>query len=775
MVAFCFSFVHFFRTQIENRNKHHNPKEKGQNKAKIEQRITRFCSIIIPQKKRVSKSTSRFSIEKVVKGEQRFFALHNPISHDMSSRSQAFQPIQPLQPLNNGQLNARASNVTPVKPLRNYKENHFDPYYNQPYLDTKVAATTYHNTGAAAATTTATANTAIAPQQKKKKEKLSTLCKTPPSIVRTRTGRDYRRGTFLGEGGFARCFQMKDLLGKIFAAKTVAKASIKNEKTKTKLLSEIKIHKSLKHPNIVNFIDCFEDDVNVYILLEICPNQSLMELLKTRKRVSEPEVRFFMVQIVGAIKYLHLRRVLHRDLKLGNIFFDPQMNLKIGDFGLASVLPLGENARKYTICGTPNYIAPEVLGGKSVGHSFEVDIWAIGIMMYALLVGKPPFQAKDVQVIYERIKKTEYLFPADKPISYEAKVLIQDLLSLNPLNRPTIDEVLQYEWFKGAFPDKTLGVSLSSTPGGLEQISKAQSAINFTNTKASAGIYTPKTKNPVEILRSDLQSEQPRALLPQLLSPGDTKSKYQEVEPTKFSTSNKKINFNSTYSTTIKRLNQICFETYQNMRRLEYSKHELLDTMVLPLCENPTLISKWVDYSNKYGFLYQLNTDDIGVLFNDENTILKLSDLDRFFELIYHENEGWTCIESSTTHPPSQSKKQLEIVDFFAKYMNSNLSKVSDNEDRKETVFLRRYTRTSDYIMFELTNGSFQFNFKDHHKICISKNGLAITHISPSRMIQTHPLIFILKHGNFPSVDVPQCLEKVQVIKEAIKKKAFKE
>ena len=108
---------------------------------------------------------------------------------------------------------------------------------------------------------------------------------------------------------------------------------------KTKLLSEIKIHKSLRHPNIVNFVDCFEDDVNVYILLEICPNQSLMELLKTRKRVSEPEVRFFMVQIVGAIKYLHSRRVIHRDLKLGNIFFDPEMNLKIGDFGLASVLP----------------------------------------------------------------------------------------------------------------------------------------------------------------------------------------------------------------------------------------------------------------------------------------------------------------------------------------------------------------------------------------------------------------------------------------------------
>ncbi|EER31616.1 cell cycle serine/threonine-protein kinase CDC5/MSD2 [Candida tropicalis MYA-3404] len=643
---------------------------------------------------------------------------------------------QALQPLNSGQLNARANNITPVKSVRRTKEN-------------------------------------VAPsdqkQSKKKKEKLSALCKTPPSIVRTRNGRDYRRGTFLGEGGFARCFQMKDAAGQIYAAKTVAKASIKNEKTKTKLLSEIKIHKSLKHPNIVNFVDCFEDDVNVYILLEICPNQSLMELLKTRKRVSEPEVRFFMVQIIGAIKYLHSRRVIHRDLKLGNIFFDPDMNLKIGDFGLASVLP-SNDSRKYTICGTPNYIAPEVLGGKQTGHSFEVDIWAIGIMMYALLIGKPPFQAKDVNVIYERIKKTEYYFPEDKPISDSAKFLIKDLLSLNPLSRPTIDEILDYDWFKGPFPDKTREISLQETPEGLYHISKTQSSINFKQAKKAAEIYTPKTKNPVEILRSDLHSEQPRTLLPQSLSPNDTRNKYQEVDPGELGRP-RRFNFNSNYSHAIRTLNEECFNTYQTMRRLEHSNTE----SDFSECETPTLISKWVDYSNKYGFSYQLNNDDIGVLFNDENTLLKLHNSDRYLELIYHDNEGWTCIENSLLNPPTQAKRQLEIVDFFAKYMNSNLSKVSEVEERKETVFLRRYTRTPDYIMFEMTNGNFQFNFKDHHKVCISKTGRVITHIAPNRLTQTQPLSLVYKHGDFLSDEVPDCLMKIAVIKEAIKKKAFKE
>lgn len=687
---------------------------------------------------------------------------------------------QPLQPLNNGVLN-KATNLTPVKTLR---RKEYDLYHNQNYhrdnqqQQHNIQAHVHHQVHHVPSNLEAHAHQQQE-KPKKKKEKLSALCKTPPSIVRTRSGIDYRRGNFLGEGGFARCFQMRDALGKMYAAKTVAKALIKNEKTKTKLLLEIKIHKSLKHFNIVNFVDCFEDDVNVYILLEICPNQSLMELLKTRKRVSEPEVRYFMVQIIGAVKYLHSRRVIHRDLKLGNIFFDPDMNLKIGDFGLASVLP-SVDSRKYTICGTPNYIAPEVLGGKTTGHSFEVDIWAIGIMMYALLIGKPPFQAKDVNVIYERIKKTDYTFPPDKKISDEAKQLIQDLLSLNPLNRPSIHEILDYPWFKGPFPSKTTEDALTATPHGMGELSRAQSALNFANAKTRAGIYTPKSKNPVEILKLDLQSDQPRTVLPQSLSPGDTRLKYQEISvPTNLMSAPRstmrKFNFHSKFNKTIPKLDLCLQETANTIRRLMEVTRERtmsdLDVRELPTCENPTLISKWVDYSNKYGFSYQLNNDDIGVLFNDENTILKLHDSESFFELIYHENEGWACIESSVSNPPTQAKRQLEIVDFFAKYMNTNLSKVSENELRKEVVFLRRYTRNSDYIMFEMTNGNFQFNFKDHHKLCISKNGLAVSHVLPNRVIQTHPLVLVLKQGNFPLTEVPHCLEKIAMIEKAMRDK----
>ena len=96
-----------------------------------------------------------------------------------------------------------------------------------------------------------------------------------------------------------------------------------------------------------------------------------------------------MSQIVSSLKYLHKHNVIHRDLKLGNLFINNDMRVKVGDFGLATKLTRPDE-RKKTICGTPNYIAPEILEGKN-GHSFEVDIWSTGVILYTLLVGKPPF------------------------------------------------------------------------------------------------------------------------------------------------------------------------------------------------------------------------------------------------------------------------------------------------------------------------------------------------------------------------------------------------
>jgi polo-like kinase 1 len=154
-----------------------------------------------------------------------------------------------------------------------------------------------------------------------------------------------------------------------------------------------------------------------------------------------------MLQMLEGVRYLHHSKVIHRDLKLGNLFLGRGDEIKIGDFGLACKLQF-DGERKRTLCGTPNYIAPEVLEGKN-GHSYEVDLWSIGVVMYTCLVGKPPFETSDVKSTYKLIKSNTYSFPDRLHISQGAKALIRRILQSDPESRPSIDNVLQDPWFLG--------------------------------------------------------------------------------------------------------------------------------------------------------------------------------------------------------------------------------------------------------------------------------------------------------------------------------------
>lgn len=163
----------------------------------------------------------------------------------------------------------------------------------------------------------------------------------------------------------------------------------------------------------------------------------MSELMKRRKTLTEPEVRYYILQLTSALTYLHDSYIIHRDLKLGNIFLDSHMRVKVGDFGLATKLSHPDE-RKKTVCGTPNYIAPEILKGKPNGHSFEVDIWSTGIIIYTLLVGKPPYEAENVDATYRRILDNNYNFPVTCGVSDFARSLVQDILQLRPETRPSI-------------------------------------------------------------------------------------------------------------------------------------------------------------------------------------------------------------------------------------------------------------------------------------------------------------------------------------------------
>lgn len=208
----------------------------------------------------------------------------------------------------------------------------------------------------------------------------------------------------------------------------------------------------MKHKNIVQFWRAFAFQNSTYLVLELCPNGSLMDMVKRRKGLTEPEVRFYSVQIAGAIKYMHSKGIIHRDLKMGNIFLDAQMNAKIGDFGLAALLVTGRDMhtiRRTTLCGTPNYIAPEILEKGKKGHDHMVDIWSLGIIMFAMFTSKPPFQSSTTDEIYRRARERDYEWPvndATRYISEEAKDLVATMLE-DADQRPEPDTIIQHPFF----------------------------------------------------------------------------------------------------------------------------------------------------------------------------------------------------------------------------------------------------------------------------------------------------------------------------------------
>ncbi|KAK7714218.1 Cell cycle serine/threonine-protein kinase cdc5/MSD2 [Diaporthe eres] len=257
----------------------------------------------------------------------------------------------------------------------------------------------------------------------------------PPSSDR-KNGAVYQVGKLLGKGGFAICYDGKHVdSGKKYALKIV--------KSTMPVKMQQKFHRAF------TFESC------TYLILELCPNGSLMEMVKKRKGLTEAEVRFYTIQIAGAIKYMHGKGIIHRDLKMGNIFLDRNMNAKVGDFGLAALLVTGNDMhtiRRTTLCGTPNYIAPEILQKGKAGHDHNVDIWSLGIIMFAMLTTKPPFQSSTTDEIYRRARDRDYDWPQNdqKLISLEVKDIVASML-VEADRRPDPDAIVQHPFFTAGY------------------------------------------------------------------------------------------------------------------------------------------------------------------------------------------------------------------------------------------------------------------------------------------------------------------------------------
>uniref|UniRef100_A0A3P8UHM1 Serine/threonine-protein kinase PLK4 n=1 Tax=Cynoglossus semilaevis TaxID=244447 RepID=A0A3P8UHM1_CYNSE len=284
---------------------------------------------------------------------------------------------------------------------------------------------------------------------------------------------DFKVLTLLGKGSFACVYRAKSVkTGLDVAIKTIDKKAMHKAGMVQRVTNEVEIHCRLKHPSILELYNYFEDSNYVYLVLEMCHNGEMSRFLKERKMpFSEEDARHFMHQIVKGMLYLHTHGILHRDLTLSNLLLSGNMNIKIADFGLATQLKL-PNEKHFTMCGTPNYISPEVATRSA--HGLESDVWSLGCMFYAFLMGRPPFDTDTVKHTLSKVVLGEYQMPTH--VSLEAQDLIHQLLQKDPAHRPSLSAVLDHPFMTQSLLVRTKDLVLAddgSMDSGIATISTA--------------------------------------------------------------------------------------------------------------------------------------------------------------------------------------------------------------------------------------------------------------------------------------------------------------
>jgi len=230
--------------------------------------------------------------------------------------------------------------------------------------------------------------------------------------------------------------------GAYFALKVMPKNLIKKTK------SEIEVMRSIDHPFIVKLWNSFEDEENIYLMMEFAAGGELFYHLRDRGRFEEHTARFYASQVIMALEYLHSNNIVFRDLKLENLVLSANGHLKLTDFGFAK--NLSDTGRAFTLCGTPEYLAPEIIRGT--GYGCSVDWWALGVLLFEMLSGYSPFYSTSPLDIYKNVLSGRIRFPSGMdPV---AKDLLKGLLARDPRKRlgtvrNGLSEIRNHPFFNG--------------------------------------------------------------------------------------------------------------------------------------------------------------------------------------------------------------------------------------------------------------------------------------------------------------------------------------
>ncbi|KAH6774859.1 CBL-interacting protein kinase 3 [Perilla frutescens var. hirtella] len=264
--------------------------------------------------------------------------------------------------------------------------------------------------------------------------------------IKRRIGK-YEVGRTIGEGTFAKVkFAKNSETGQHVAIKILDKDKVLKHKMAEQIRREIATMKLIKHPHVVQLHEVMGSKTKIFIVLEFVTGGELFDKIVNHGRMREDEARKYFQQLIHVIDYCHSRGVFHRDLKPENLLLDSVGNLKVSDFGLSALSQqVRDDGLLHTACGTPNYVAPEVLNDRGYDGA-PADLWSCGVILFVLLAGYLPFDDSNVMNLYKKISSAEFTCPPW--LSFGAMKLIARILEPNPLKRIKIPEILADEWFK---------------------------------------------------------------------------------------------------------------------------------------------------------------------------------------------------------------------------------------------------------------------------------------------------------------------------------------
>ncbi|KAI3914929.1 hypothetical protein MKX01_018098 [Papaver californicum] len=255
----------------------------------------------------------------------------------------------------------------------------------------------------------------------------------------------YELGHLLGQGTFAKVYHGKNLkTGQSVAIKMIHKEKVMRIGMMDQIKREISVMKRIKHPNVVELYEVMASKTKIYFVMEYIKGGELFNKV-AKGKLSEEVARKYFQQLIGAIDFCHSRGVYHRDLKPENLLVDEDGNLKVSDFGLSA---LSESQKQdgllHTTCGTPAYVAPEVICRKGYDGA-KADLWSCGVVLYVLIAGYLPFHHSNIIEMYRKIRRAEFKFPSW--FSVDVRKVLLRILDPKPNHRITVEKLMVHPWF----------------------------------------------------------------------------------------------------------------------------------------------------------------------------------------------------------------------------------------------------------------------------------------------------------------------------------------